>query len=57
MMPNRLEASFKSNKPKSKDEGASSSLEMNVTAFSLKESSLTPQSCSHASPSSKLLKV
>jgi hypothetical protein len=52
--PNRLEASFKSNKCESKDEDASSALEMNLAAFSLKWLSLTPQSCSHSSPSLNL---
>jgi hypothetical protein len=33
---NRLEASFKSNKCESKDEDASSALEMNLAALSLK---------------------
>jgi hypothetical protein len=50
--PNRLEASFKSNKCESMDEDASSALEMNVTAFSVKCSSLTPQSFSYPISSS-----
>jgi hypothetical protein len=54
--PNRLEASFKSNKRESIDEDASSALEMNLAAFSLKSSSLTPQSYSHQSPSLNQLK-
>jgi hypothetical protein len=53
---NRLETSFKSNKRESKDEDASGALEMNVAAFSLKSSSLTPQTFSHPSPSSNQLK-
>jgi hypothetical protein len=40
--PNYLEASFKSNKCESMDEDALSALEMNVAAFSLKSSNLTP---------------
>jgi hypothetical protein len=55
-IPNRLEASFKSNKRESKDEDASSALEMNLAALSLKRLSFTPQSCSHSSPSSNQLK-
>jgi hypothetical protein len=50
--PNHLEASFKSNKCESMDEDTPNALEMNLAAFSLKCSSLTPQSCSHPSPSS-----
>jgi hypothetical protein len=50
--PNRIEASFKSNKYESKDEDASSALEMNVDDLTLKSPSLTPQSCSHRRPSS-----
>jgi hypothetical protein len=46
---NRLEASFKSNKCEPVDEDASSALEMNMAAFSLKSSSLTPHSSSHPS--------
>jgi hypothetical protein len=38
------------------DGDASSALEMNVAAFSLKCSSLTPQSCSNPSPSLNQLK-
>jgi hypothetical protein len=49
--PNLLEASFKSNKHESKDEDASSALEMNLANLSLKRLSLTPQSCSHTSSS------
>jgi hypothetical protein len=55
-MPNRPEASFKSNKHESTDEDTSSVLEMNLAAFSLKSSSLTPQTFSHPSPSSNQLK-
>jgi hypothetical protein len=55
-MPKRLKASFKSNKRESKDENALGALEMNVDDLTLKSSSLTPQSCSHPSPSSKQLK-
>jgi hypothetical protein len=55
--PNHLEASFKSNKRESKNEDASSALEMNLAALSLKWLSLTPQSCSHSSPSSNQLKI
>jgi hypothetical protein len=54
--PNLLEASFKSNKRESKDENASSALEMNLAALSLKWLSRAPQSCSHPSPSSNQLK-
>jgi hypothetical protein len=54
--PNRLETSFKSNKRESKDEDASSALEMNLVVLSLKTLSLTPQSCSHSNPSSNQLK-
>jgi hypothetical protein len=54
--PNHLEASFKSNKCELKDEDASSALEMNLAALSLKRLSLTPQSCSHLNPSSNQLK-
>jgi hypothetical protein len=54
--PNRLEASFKSNKYELLDEDASSALEMNLAALSLKRLSLTPQSCSHSSPSSNQIK-
>jgi hypothetical protein len=54
--PNRLEASFKSNKCESMDEDASSALEMNMAAFSLKSSSLTPHSSSNPSPTSNQLK-
>jgi hypothetical protein len=38
------------------DEDASSALEMNVAAFSLKCSTLTPQSYSHPSPNLNQLK-
>jgi hypothetical protein len=54
--PNHLEASFKSNEHELKNEDASSALDMNLAAFSLKWLSLTPQSCSHPSPSSNQLK-
>jgi hypothetical protein len=50
--PNHLEASLKNNKRESMNKDASSALEMNVAAFSLKISSLTPHSSSHPSPSS-----
>jgi hypothetical protein len=54
--PNRLEASFKSNKRESKDEHASSALEMNLATLSLKWLSPTPQSYCHPNPSSNQLK-
>jgi hypothetical protein len=53
---NHLEASFKSNKRESKDEDASSALDMNLAALTLKWLSLTSQSCFHPSPSSNQLK-
>jgi hypothetical protein len=55
-MSNRLEASFKSNKRELMAEDASSALQMTLAAFSLKSSSLTPQTFSHPSISSNQLK-
>jgi hypothetical protein len=54
--PNRLGASFKSNKRESEDEDASSALKMNLAALSLKWLSLTPQSFFYPSPSPNQLK-
>ena len=49
--PNRLEASFKSNKRESTGEDASSALEMGVAAHTSQMLKLTLKSCSHPSPS------
>jgi hypothetical protein len=53
---NHLEANFMSNKRELMNEDASSALEMNLAALTLKWLSLTPQSCSHPTPSSNQLK-
>ena len=55
--PNRLEASFKSNKRESTGEDASSALEMEMAAHTSQMLKLTLKSCSHQSPSSNSHKV
>ena len=54
--PNRLEASFKSNKRESMDENASSAHEMKMAAHTSQRLKLTLESCSHPSPNSNQLK-
>ena len=55
--PNRLEASFKSNKHESTGEDASSALEMGMAAHKNQMLKLTLKSCSHPSPSPNPHKV